>query len=159
MPADINHQSSSISSQSSRKVNKDPLCKPVTDALDYFFNETVFGGSLAAEFGALFNFLFGHVMFWAVGLPTMLDYGFEETRNGPNDVTPSGLKGSGAFIVTLVLMVIATVIFVTKMYYQFGIVSERLQAKAAAEEAHRERMAKLRNARSAQAAGTGAAAE
>lgn len=31
------------------------------------------------------------------------------------DVTPSGLKGSGAFIVTLVLMVIATVIFVTKM--------------------------------------------
>lgn len=86
MPADINHQSSSISSQSSRKVNKDPLCKPVTDAFDYFFNETVFGGSLAAEFGALFNFLFGHVMFWAVGLPTMLDYGFEETRNGDNGV-------------------------------------------------------------------------
>lgn len=53
----------------------------------WFFNDTVVGGSLNEEWGAVFNFLFAHIMFWAVGLPTFLDSGFEDTRNGDNSAS------------------------------------------------------------------------
>ena len=74
----------------------------------------------------------------------------------PADSTPAGLKGSGVFPVTLILVVIATVVFIAKMIFQFGAVSQRLAERAAAQQAAEERMAKLRDARSARAAGAAA---
>ena len=82
--ASIKHQSSSITSQVSG-VSAGPktnVCTPCTNCLSWFFNDTVVGGSLNEEWGATFNFLFAHIIFWAVGLPNALDFGFEDTRNG-----------------------------------------------------------------------------
>lgn len=81
--------SRSISSQSSTKsiAHQGPLgrcCASLRGSYNHCTNETVAGGAISEEYGALFNLLFGHVMFWAIGLPTVLDHGYDESRNGDN---------------------------------------------------------------------------
>ncbi len=81
--------SRSISSQSSTKsVAKRGFfgrcCGSISNSYSHCVNETVAGGAVSEEYGALFNLLFSHALFWAIGVPIVLDHGYDESRNGDN---------------------------------------------------------------------------
>jgi hypothetical protein len=54
----------------------------MSSSYNHCTNETVAGGAISEEYGALFNLLFAQVLFWAIGLPLVVEYGYDESRNG-----------------------------------------------------------------------------
>lgn len=74
------------------------------------------------EGGATFNLLMAHILFWALGFPLAVEYGYQATQTEVRDIEyksdgsiPSGVKGSGAFPVSLMIMLVATSIWVGKL--------------------------------------------
>jgi hypothetical protein len=88
---------------SSRHLNAAP--GPVKQCLldagawyKHFSQETIFGEALTSEFGALFNFLVSHIVFWSVGFPLAVDHGYDADRDGEygeQQVGRGGPVGSG----------------------------------------------------------------
>jgi len=81
--------SHSIGSQSSSKsvAKKGPVgrcCASMSSSYHHCVTETVAGGAVSEEYGALFNLLFAHAMFWGIGIPIVVDHGYDESRNGDN---------------------------------------------------------------------------
>mmetsp|Transcript_26550 Transcript_26550/g.62319 ORF Transcript_26550/g.62319 Transcript_26550/m.62319 type:complete len:186 (-) Transcript_26550:181-738(-) len=75
---------------------------------------TTFGASIDNNKGATFNLFFAHVIFWAFGFPAGLDHGYDDASKHEDGQIPSGPSGSGIFIITLVLVSLATIIFLVR---------------------------------------------
>mmetsp|Transcript_20715 Transcript_20715/g.29962 ORF Transcript_20715/g.29962 Transcript_20715/m.29962 type:complete len:102 (-) Transcript_20715:372-677(-) len=67
------------------------------------------------QIGWTFNFVFAHILFWAFGLPTVVEYGYDDEKKGSWGNIPSGPSGSGVFPISLILMVGATLTIIKKM--------------------------------------------
>ncbi len=74
------------------------------------------GGFLNENYGWTFNLLSTHAMFWAVGFPLVLDYGYSNKNYNEKGGIPSGSEGSGAFIVTLVVCLLCTMIYIFRFF-------------------------------------------
>ncbi|KAJ0391092.1 hypothetical protein P43SY_002704 [Pythium insidiosum] len=72
-------------------------------------------GFISNNYGWTFNLLATHAMFWAVGFPLVLDYGYSNSNYNEKGGIPSGAEGSGAFIVTLFICVLCTIIYVLRL--------------------------------------------
>ncbi|TMW62895.1 hypothetical protein Poli38472_005513 [Pythium oligandrum] len=72
-------------------------------------------GFVSSNYGWTFNLLATHAMFWAVGFPLVLDYGYSNDNYDDKGGIPSGSEGSGAFIVTLFICILCTIIYFTRL--------------------------------------------
>ncbi|DAZ99681.1 TPA: hypothetical protein N0F65_001918 [Lagenidium giganteum] len=72
------------------------------------------GGFISNNYGWTFNLLATHAMFWAVGFPLVLDYGYSNDNYDEKGAIPSGAEGSGAFVVTLFVCALCTLIYVLR---------------------------------------------
>ena len=65
---------------------------------------------LSSNFGWTFNFVFANVLFWAIGLPTYLEFGYTDsianTFSKGDGQIQSGPSGSGVFPVSAALVVV-----------------------------------------------------
>lgn len=73
------------------------------------------GGFISNNYGWTFNLLTTHAMFWAVGFPLALDYGYSSAHFNEAGGIPSGSEGSGAFPVTLFICALCTLIYVVRL--------------------------------------------
>lgn len=64
--------------------------------------------------GAWFNFACANAMFWAIGFLVALDHGYDEERDSKGRLQ-SGERGSGVFIITVILFIVATLLLIIKM--------------------------------------------
>lgn len=64
--------------------------------------------------GATFNLFFAHLIFWIFGFPAGEEYGYNDDNRHEDGHIPSGPSGSGIFVITLVLVIVATVIFLIR---------------------------------------------
>ncbi|KAF1333996.1 hypothetical protein FI667_g2242, partial [Globisporangium splendens] len=71
-------------------------------------------GFVSNNYGWTFNLLTTHAMFWAVGLPIALDYGYSSKNFNAKGGIPSGSEGSGAFPVTLFICSLCTLVYVLR---------------------------------------------
>ncbi|TYZ60135.1 hypothetical protein PybrP1_005882 [[Pythium] brassicae (nom. inval.)] len=80
------------------------------------------GGFITNNYGWTFNLLTTHAMFWAVGFPLVLDYGYSSAHFNEAGGIPSGSEGSGAFPVTLFICALCTLIYAVRLvaYLQTG---------------------------------------
>ncbi|CCI44087.1 unnamed protein product [Albugo candida] len=70
---------------------------------------------LQENYGWTFNLLATHAMFWAVGLPIGLDYGYSSNNYDEKGGVPSGSLGSGAFVITLFVCCLCTLTYAMKL--------------------------------------------
>ena len=70
---------------------------------------------LANNVGWTFNFITAHILWWAVGFPTVLEYGYSDSNFNSKGGIPSGGSGSGVFIITLVVVLLTTIIFLKQI--------------------------------------------
>lgn len=77
------------------------------------------GNFLCSNFGWTFNFVVIHILFWAQGLPTFIKYGYNNESYNSKGGIESGGNGSGVFIVTLVLFLSTTLIYLNQIKNYF----------------------------------------
>lgn len=84
------------------------------------------GGFVSDNYGWTFNLLTTHAMFWAVGFPLVLDYGYSSGNFNEKGGIPSGSEGSGAFPVTLFICALCTLIYILRLvsYFKNGASAE-----------------------------------
>lgn len=70
---------------------------------------------ISSEQGATFNLFFAHILFWALGLPSVIKHGYDNDFDDDDGNIPSGEKGSGVFPVSLIIVLVATIIWVYKL--------------------------------------------
>lgn len=61
--------------------------------------------------GWTFNLLTTQAMFWAVGFPLAKDYGYASSEYNERGGIPSGSQGSGAYVVTLFVCALCTLVY------------------------------------------------
>eukprot|EP00518_Triparma_eleuthera_P000088 CAMPEP_0182456916 /NCGR_PEP_ID=MMETSP1319-20130603/2618_1 /TAXON_ID=172717 /ORGANISM="Bolidomonas pacifica, Strain RCC208" /LENGTH=163 /DNA_ID=CAMNT_0024655265 /DNA_START=38 /DNA_END=529 /DNA_ORIENTATION=+ len=70
------------------------------------------------EPGWSFNFIMAHLLFWAFGVPTGWEYGYDDTNLHKTDGNiPSGPSGSGVVIISMLLVMMATTMFGLKVFH------------------------------------------
>ena len=73
---------------------------------------------VADDFGATFNFVVAYILFFAIGLPAYMDYGYDDnTKPAADGSYKSGPYGVGSFIITAILFIVANFIWLVKMYF------------------------------------------
>lgn len=72
-------------------------------------------GFITNNYGWTFNLLATHAMFWAVGFPLALNYGYSSDNYDEKGAIPSGSDGSGAFVVTLFICCLCSLIYVLRL--------------------------------------------
>ena len=82
---------------------------------DLVTKKPTIGGFIQNNYGWTFNLLTTHAMFWAVGFPLALDYGYSSKNFNEKGGIPSGSEGSGAFPVTLFICALCTVIYFARL--------------------------------------------
>lgn len=97
-----------MDSASKQAEQKKSCCAPC-NACYNDWTRTRCGSAVSREYSFLFNFLFAHLLFWAIAFPVVLDYGYENDISGGQE--PHGSQGSGVFIIALVLVIVATALF------------------------------------------------
>lgn len=83
--------------------------------------------------GWTFNLATTQAMFWAVGFPIAKDYGYKSSNYNSKGGIPSGSEGSGAYVVTLFVCVLCTVVYAARLYSYF-----RADAPVSGEKEHAE---------------------
>ena len=68
---------------------------------------------VANNFGWSINFIFAHVLFWAVAFGKYDSFGYTDELSGidENGGYPSGPAGSGVFPISLTLMIVGTITY------------------------------------------------
>jgi hypothetical protein len=69
--------------------------------------------------GWTFNLATTQAMFWAVGFPLAKDYGYASSEYNSVGGIPSGSRGSGAYVVTLFVAALCTVVYVARLVSYF----------------------------------------
>jgi hypothetical protein len=77
------------------------------------------GGFIRDNYGWNFNLVATHAMFWAVGFPIALDYGYSSDNYNEKGGIPSGSEGSGAFVITLFTCLLCTLIYIFRLVSYF----------------------------------------
>lgn len=77
-------------------------------------------GFVQNNYGWTLNLVLTHAMFWAVGLPVALDYGYSSKNYNEKGGIPSGSEGSGAFVVTLFICLLCTLIYIIRFFSYMG---------------------------------------
>jgi len=81
---------------------------------EYFFSHV----------GWTFNLVMAHILFWVTGYQTFVDYGYSKYgQNSVNQMTgavESGPYGSGGWPLTLILVILATVVY-TKQVIEYNM--------------------------------------
>lgn len=81
--------------------------------------EKSFGGFLGNNIGWTFNFVAIQILFWWQGFPTVLKYGYSNDEFNSKGGIPSGGDGSGVFIITVLLFIVTTIIYVARIKAYF----------------------------------------
>jgi hypothetical protein len=84
---------------------------PFWAALGWFFHETPVGYAFSHTTGTFFNFVFAHILFWAIAFPTAYDYGYSDDSRDDNGALPSGTRGSGAVVMITIMFFLANIMF------------------------------------------------
>mmetsp|Transcript_95597 Transcript_95597/g.169759 ORF Transcript_95597/g.169759 Transcript_95597/m.169759 type:complete len:150 (-) Transcript_95597:301-750(-) len=75
--------------------------------------------AIDGEKGATCNLIFAHILFWALGLTAVLNYGYKDPETpaelAVQDPVQSGPSGSGVFIISLFLAIVATLLWCTRI--------------------------------------------
>ena len=74
---------------------------------------------LSNNIGWTFNFVVAQILFWAIGFPVVLEYGYSNTSYNSKGGIPSGPEGSGVFIISTVLCFLATTIYLLQIKTYF----------------------------------------
>lgn len=99
------------------------------------------------DFGATFNFVVAYILFFAIGLPAYMDHGYDDnTKPAANGAYKSGPLGTGSFIITAILFIVANIIWLVKMYYNCTNNALMFRAERAAAIAQAEADAQLAKA-------------
>ena len=116
--------------------------------LAWLFSRTVCGKSVVGDdFGATFNFIVAYILFFAIGLPAYMDYGYDDnTKPAADGAYKSGPLGTGSFIITSILFIVANIIWLVKMYYNCTNNALMFRAERAAAIAQAESDAQLAEA-------------
>lgn len=118
------------------------FCSPDTISASFRpFPCALAGKSIVGDaFGATFNFIVAYALFFGVGVVTFDKYGYDDnTVPADNGSYASGPFGPGSFIITTILFILANVIWISKMVYNFSnnaiyFRAERAAAKQAAQD-------------------------
>lgn len=99
------------------------LCAPLYQCYEAF-TKTRAGSALSREYSFFFNFVFAHLLWWAVAFPTLIDEGYENDIS--NGGAPHGSDGSGIVPVALFLVIVASFLFVLRfvsitLLFLFGV--------------------------------------
>ena len=78
------------------------------------WTRTPLGSAISREYSYLFNFIIAHLLFWAIAFPIILDHGYDNEIGTTKDA-PWGSQGTGVFPVSLALVIVATLLFVTRV--------------------------------------------
>ncbi|GMF37096.1 unnamed protein product [Phytophthora fragariaefolia] len=70
--------------------------------------------------GWTFNLITTHLMWWIVGFPIAMDYGYSSSSYDAKGALPSGPEGSGAYVVTLFICVLCTTVYMARFISYFG---------------------------------------
>ncbi|POM57650.1 Hypothetical protein PHPALM_37806 [Phytophthora palmivora] len=73
--------------------------------------------------GWTFNLITTHLLWWIVGFPIGLKYGYSSTAYNTKGGLPSGPEGSGAYIVTLFVCALCTLIYFVRLVSYFDWLS------------------------------------
>ncbi|CEG36534.1 uncharacterized protein PHALS_03082 [Plasmopara halstedii] len=71
------------------------------------------------NYGWTFNLITTHLMWWIVGFPIALEYGYSSDAYDGKGALPSGPEGSGVYIVTLFVCALCTVVYITRLASYF----------------------------------------
>lgn len=121
---------------------------------------------LGDAFGATLNLCVALGLFFGVGLPAFNEFGYAD--NSPPNADGkyiSGPNGNGAFVITCVLFIVASTIWLTKMVYNFRANTILFRAESAAadeaksDDAQRKRDVQRRKAMRERAAADARAAD
>ncbi|OWZ24809.1 hypothetical protein PHMEG_00083 [Phytophthora megakarya] len=70
--------------------------------------------------GWTFNLITTHLLWWIVGFPIGLKYGYSSNSYNDKGGLPSGPEGSGAYIVTLFVCALCTAVYFARLVSYFG---------------------------------------
>ncbi|KAE9031190.1 hypothetical protein PF005_g414 [Phytophthora fragariae] len=70
--------------------------------------------------GWTFNLITTHLLWWIVGFPIALDYGYSSNSYDARGALPSGPEGSGVYVVTLFVCTLCTAVYLTRLISYFG---------------------------------------
>jgi hypothetical protein len=88
---------------------------------------------LADAFGATLNLCVALGLFFGVGLPAFETYGYGlDSQPNADGKYISGPYGNGSFVITCILFIVASTIWLTKMVYNFRANTILFQAEASA---------------------------
>ncbi|RLN47942.1 hypothetical protein BBJ29_006782 [Phytophthora kernoviae] len=65
--------------------------------------------------GWTFNLITTHLLFWIVGFPIGLEYGYSSQSYDKKGALPSGPEGSGAYVVTLFVCALCTAVYLARV--------------------------------------------
>lgn len=77
------------------------------------WTRTPLGSAISREYSYLFNFVIAHLLFWAIAFPIILDHGYDNDLI--NKDRPWGSQGTGVFPVALALVIVASLLFISRV--------------------------------------------
>lgn len=101
-----------LNSAAKEAERKKSMCAPLFACYNQF-TKTRVGSALSREYSFFFNFLFAHLLWWAIAFPVLLDEGYENDLEGGKE--PHGSQGSGIVPIALFLVIVASGLF----FYRF----------------------------------------
>ncbi|RLN48082.1 hypothetical protein BBJ28_00003050 [Nothophytophthora sp. Chile5] len=69
--------------------------------------------------GWTFNLITTQLLFWIVGFPLGLKYGYSNDQYDAKGAIPSGSEGSGAYVVTLFVCALCTAVYIARLVSYF----------------------------------------
>lgn len=120
-------------------------CSACCGRYRHFADETVFGRAFTNNYGSLFNLIIANALFWAAGLPRMLDCEFEGVRRNVEGNVCNGTKGSGVFVITCILFIVATFLYFYRLIRDF-VVEYRYVTKVRERREREDKLAMEQNA-------------
>ena len=101
-----------LNSAAKEAERKKSMCAPLFACYNQF-TKTRVGSALSREYSFFFNFLFAHLLWWAIAFPVLLDEGYDNDLEGGKE--PHGSQGSGIVPIALFLVIVASGLF----FYRF----------------------------------------
>ncbi|KAH7484486.1 hypothetical protein KRP22_005653 [Phytophthora ramorum] len=73
--------------------------------------------------GWTFNLITTQLMWWIVGFPIAVEYGYSSDEYDAKGALPSGPEGSGAYVVTLFVCTLCTTVYFTRVVSYFELLN------------------------------------